>query len=110
MFEYLVVITAEPRASLPFWEDFYHDTGSIYNSIIFYSSFTIKLRVVSLMIKYLGMAVTLQLFDIENIKSISFIRVLLKFAAILFDACWCFYFLVLLNVLMYATRLSFLNT
>ena len=70
-FEYLAVITAELRTSLPFWGDFYHGTGSIYNSIIFYNSFTIKLRVVSLRTKYLGMAVTLQLFDIENIKSMS---------------------------------------
>ena len=70
-FEYLAVITAELRTSLPFWGDFYHGTGSIYNSIIFYNSFTIKLRVVSLRTKYLGMSVTLQLFDIENIKSMS---------------------------------------
>ena len=70
-FEYFTVITAEPKTSLPFWGDFYHDTGSIYNSIIFYNSFTIKLRVVSLRTKYLGMSVTLQLFDIENIKSMS---------------------------------------
>ena len=40
-------------------------------TLIFYNSFTIKLRVVSLRTKYLGMAVTLQLFDIENIKSMS---------------------------------------
>ena len=33
--------------------------------IIFYNSFTIKLRVVSLRTKYLGVAVTPQLFDIE---------------------------------------------
>ena len=70
-FEYLAVITAELRTSFPFWGDFYHGTGSICNSIIFYNSFTIKLRVVFLRTKYLGMAVTLQLFDIENIKSMS---------------------------------------
>ena len=35
------------------------------------SYFIIALRVVSLRTKYLGMSVTLQLFHIENIKSIS---------------------------------------
>ena len=40
-------------------------------TLIFYNSFTIKIRVVSLRTKYLGMTVTLQLFHIENIKSMS---------------------------------------
>ena len=88
-FEYVALITAEPRTSLPFWGDFYHDTGSIYNSIIFYNSFTIKLRVVFLRTKCLGMTVTLQLFDIPVSP-----RCL---AAILFDDCWFFSFLKCFN-------------
>ena len=64
-FEYFAVITAEPTTSSPFWN---HDTSSIYNYIIFYNGFTIKLRAVSLRTKYLGMSVTLQLLDIENIE------------------------------------------
>ena len=67
-FEYFAVVTAEPTTNPLFWGDFYHDTGSIYNYIIFCNSFTIKLRVVSLRTKHLGMCVTLQLLDIENIK------------------------------------------
>ena len=72
-FAYSAVKTAEPRSSLPFWGGFYNDTASIYNSIISYNNFTIKLRVVSLKIKYLGMAVTLKWFDIENIKQCLFL-------------------------------------
>ena len=65
--------TAEPRTSFPFGEGFYHDIGSIYNSIIFYNTFTVKVRVVSLRTKYLGMAVTLKSFDIENITQCLFL-------------------------------------
>ena len=77
-FVYSAVITAKPRISLPFRGDFYHDTGSIYNSIFIYisyiyNSFTINLRVISLRTKYLGMAVTLKLFGIENIKQCLFL-------------------------------------
>ena len=51
----------------------FENTGSIYNSIKFYNSFTIKLRVVSLETNYLGMAVTLKLFNIKNIKQCFFL-------------------------------------
>ena len=54
-------LTTEPKTSLPFWRDFDRDNGSIYNSIKFYNSFTIKLTIVSLRTKYLGMTVTLKL-------------------------------------------------
>ena len=65
-------VIAEPRTSLPLLGNFYHDNGSIYNSVIFYNSFTIRLRAPSLRTKYLRMAVTLKFFDIKSIITIIF--------------------------------------
>lgn len=73
-------VIAEPRTSLPFLGTFYQDNGSIYNSIIFYNSFTIRLRPLSLRTKYLRMAVTLKFFDIKNIITIIICHPQLEFA------------------------------
>ena len=66
-------IIEEPKNSLPLLRYLYHGNGSIYKSIIFYNSFTIRLRFVSLRAKYVRMPFTLKLFDIENIKQCLFI-------------------------------------
>ena len=50
------------------------------NSIIFYNSFTIRLRPLSLRTKYLRMAVTLKFFDIKNIITIIICHPQLEFA------------------------------
>ena len=61
------------KNSLPLLRYLYHGNGFIYKSIIFYNSFTIRLRFVSLRAKYVRMPVTLKLFDNENIKQCLFI-------------------------------------
>ena len=95
-------IIEEPKNSLPLLRYLYHGNGSICKSIIFYNSFTISLRFVSLRAKYVRMPVTLKLFDIENIKQCLFI-------AFQLDQILCRYFALHLLISLFPSFLKCYN-